>query len=262
MASWTDHVRRNAISYAVIAVIGGLGIVMWAGAVSMHASLPPSGLGAPWQCAAPNPSPEQQQQCDDALVEQQLVVASSASTQDKANFFGAVGWLICGTGALVLLWKLWGVFLRASRAAALGSPSVNSASPSARVTHRVETGSANNGGGASSDEVARRQALAEALRRDPSLRSAKDPSDIARLGRAMETVLAEWRTREDLAAVLASPPAGGSPAGWYPDPQDTTNMRLWDGTAWTDQRQPVTRPLAPASPPTPRLDEEPEPDGA
>ena len=27
-----------------------------------------------------------------------------------------------------------------------------------------------------------------------------------------------------------------TPAGWYPDPADATQIRWWDGTQWTDQR--------------------------
>jgi len=26
-----------------------------------------------------------------------------------------------------------------------------------------------------------------------------------------------------------------TPAGWYPDPQDATQFRYWDGAAWSDQ---------------------------
>ena len=29
-----------------------------------------------------------------------------------------------------------------------------------------------------------------------------------------------------------------SPAGWHPDPGDPAFLRWWDGTTWTDQRQP------------------------
>lgn len=28
-----------------------------------------------------------------------------------------------------------------------------------------------------------------------------------------------------------------TPAGWYPNPQNPTQLRWWDGTAWTDQVQ-------------------------
>ena len=28
-----------------------------------------------------------------------------------------------------------------------------------------------------------------------------------------------------------------TPAGWYPNPENPTQLRLWDGTAWTDQVQ-------------------------
>lgn len=40
------------------------------------------------------------------------------------------------------------------------------------------------------------------------------------------------------------------PAGWYPDPQDATHQRYWDGTAWTGHTAPAT-PTAPAQPPQP-----------
>src|SRR5918997_5102824 len=29
-----------------------------------------------------------------------------------------------------------------------------------------------------------------------------------------------------------------TPAGWFPDPQDPTQYRYWDGTAWTEHRSP------------------------
>lgn len=29
------------------------------------------------------------------------------------------------------------------------------------------------------------------------------------------------------------------PAGWHPDPEQPGHLRFWDGTAWTDQRQPA-----------------------
>lgn len=38
-----------------------------------------------------------------------------------------------------------------------------------------------------------------------------------------------------------------TPAGWYDDPQNPGQQRYWDGTAWTEQRQPA----ASASPPPP-----------
>ena len=28
-----------------------------------------------------------------------------------------------------------------------------------------------------------------------------------------------------------------TPAGWYPNPDDATQLRWWDGSAWTDQVQ-------------------------
>lgn len=46
-----------------------------------------------------------------------------------------------------------------------------------------------------------------------------------------------------------------TPAGWYPDPQDATRLRWWDGQAWSES----TAPAAPAAPETPAA---PAPDAA
>jgi hypothetical protein len=32
---------------------------------------------------------------------------------------------------------------------------------------------------------------------------------------------------------------GGTPAGWYPDPQNPAQQRYWDGTAWSEATQPA-----------------------
>jgi hypothetical protein len=32
-----------------------------------------------------------------------------------------------------------------------------------------------------------------------------------------------------------------TPAGWFPDPQDATQYRYWDGAQWTDHRAPRTQ---------------------
>jgi hypothetical protein len=33
--------------------------------------------------------------------------------------------------------------------------------------------------------------------------------------------------------------ASNAPANWYPDPEDATQLRYWDGTQWTDRRTPA-----------------------
>ena len=46
-----------------------------------------------------------------------------------------------------------------------------------------------------------------------------------------------------------------APAGWYPDPDDPTSQRYFDGTQWTDQRMPLGAPTPGApvpGPPAPR----------
>jgi len=37
------------------------------------------------------------------------------------------------------------------------------------------------------------------------------------------------------------------PAGWYPDPQDGTKQRYWDGTAWTEHTAPGAQQAQPAA---------------
>lgn len=36
-------------------------------------------------------------------------------------------------------------------------------------------------------------------------------------------------------------------AGWYPDPEDSTQQRYWDGQQWTDHRAPLSGGEQPAS---------------
>ncbi len=40
----------------------------------------------------------------------------------------------------------------------------------------------------------------------------------------------------------------GTPAGWYPDPQQPGIERWWDGTTWGDQVRPVDAPVVPPAP--------------
>jgi uncharacterized protein (UPF0333 family) len=40
-----------------------------------------------------------------------------------------------------------------------------------------------------------------------------------------------------------------TPADWYPDPDDSTGLRYWDGAAWTEHRTSATPPPAPVQPP-------------
>lgn len=43
-----------------------------------------------------------------------------------------------------------------------------------------------------------------------------------------------------------------TPAGWYPDPDDPTQLRYFDGAAWTEQRAAITpAPAEPTAPPSP-----------
>ena len=39
-----------------------------------------------------------------------------------------------------------------------------------------------------------------------------------------------------------SPTPSVPPAGWYPDPQNPSQRRWWDGRQWTDHVEPPTRP--------------------
>jgi hypothetical protein len=51
-----------------------------------------------------------------------------------------------------------------------------------------------------------------------------------------------------------------TPADWYPDPEDPTGLRYWDGAGWTEHRTPAVAPPAPfespaAQSPAPPADE-------
>lgn len=39
-----------------------------------------------------------------------------------------------------------------------------------------------------------------------------------------------------------------TPPGWYPDPEDQTTQRYWDGTTWLDIPAPATQSTAPSDP--------------
>ena len=41
-------------------------------------------------------------------------------------------------------------------------------------------------------------------------------------------------------------PTNGPPPAWYPDPERPGWWRWWDGTAWSEWRQPAAAPGAPA----------------
>jgi hypothetical protein len=63
--------------------------------------------------------------------------------------------------------------------------------------------------------------------------------------------------------VTVSDGASTTPAGWYPDPADSTRLRRWDGAAWTADvapAAPVAQPEPPAAPVAPEPVPEPEPE--
>lgn len=43
---------------------------------------------------------------------------------------------------------------------------------------------------------------------------------------------------------MSTPP---TPAGWYPDPDDSGSQRYWDGSVWTEHRAPIQTPSEPAA---------------
>jgi len=45
-----------------------------------------------------------------------------------------------------------------------------------------------------------------------------------------------------------------APAGWFPDPEDATQLRYWDGAAWTDHRHPADPAAAAAASAVPVAD--------
>ena len=44
-----------------------------------------------------------------------------------------------------------------------------------------------------------------------------------------------------------------TPPNWYPDPQNPTLVRWWDGQRWTEHVQPIAPPAAPAAPAEPQV---------
>ncbi len=50
-----------------------------------------------------------------------------------------------------------------------------------------------------------------------------------------------------------------TPSGWYDDPQDSTQLRYWDGVTWTDHRTPKAPPAPAAAPPAPAAPAAPTP---
>ena len=63
---------------------------------------------------------------------------------------------------------------------------------------------------------------------------------------------------------MTTPP---TPADWYPDPENPSGLRYWDGRAWTEHRAPAPtadpmsgqRELAPEEPDGTPADAQPEP---
>ena len=54
--------------------------------------------------------------------------------------------------------------------------------------------------------------------------------------------------------------AGSTPASWYPDPQNPTQLRYWDGNAWTAHTAPATLPnISTVEVPTPSASTVPSP---
>jgi len=52
--------------------------------------------------------------------------------------------------------------------------------------------------------------------------------------------LAHQPTASSTASTDAAATAtAATPAGWYPDPDDPSSQRYWDGSAWTDHRHPA-----------------------
>ncbi|MFL6107958.1 MAG: DUF2510 domain-containing protein [Marmoricola sp.] len=52
-----------------------------------------------------------------------------------------------------------------------------------------------------------------------------------------------------------------TPAGWYPDPQDPSQVRYWDGQAWSETTAPAG-PVAPSEPAAPAAPSDTSPYGA
>jgi hypothetical protein len=49
---------------------------------------------------------------------------------------------------------------------------------------------------------------------------------------------------------VSEPPAYTPVAGWYPEPNEPSVLRYWDGTKWTEHLQPAPQPVETVSKPT------------
>ncbi len=49
-----------------------------------------------------------------------------------------------------------------------------------------------------------------------------------------------------------------TPSGWYPDPEDASQQRYWDGAAWTEHRAPAAHPQQPQIAPGPQVPNHPQ----
>jgi hypothetical protein len=60
-----------------------------------------------------------------------------------------------------------------------------------------------------------------------------------------ETAAAQQDSTPEASVTATSTAAATAPAAWYPDPEDPTVLRYWDGSAWTEQRRGIPPPPVP-----------------